>query len=233
MPHGVRGLEWPTGARPSPPAVRVIAGVHDGAAAAGAHAHVALAAGLAQVDVLVVKVGDNADGRDAVQRDVAHLAGRQANQRVAVLLGHQLRHNAGGADQLAALARVQLDVVDHGTDGDVLERQGVAGLDIGMGARHDLVADLEAVRREDVALDAVLVLNESDEGGTVRVIFQRHDSGGDVKLVALEVDDTVLDAVAAAVVADGDLAVLLRRHASFWAGAGCARVRPWTARCNR
>ena len=47
--------------------VRVIAGVHDSTTAAGADAHVALAAGLAQVDILMIEVGNNADGGDAVQ----------------------------------------------------------------------------------------------------------------------------------------------------------------------
>ena len=36
--------------------MRMVAGVHDGTTAAGADAHVALAAGLAEVDVLVVEV---------------------------------------------------------------------------------------------------------------------------------------------------------------------------------
>ena len=187
-------------------AVRVVAGVHDRTAAARAHAHVTLAAGLAQVDILMVKVGNDADRRNAVQRDIAHLARGQTHKRVAVFLRHQLSHNAGRANKLAALARVKLNVVDHGTNRDVLERESVARLDIGVGAGHDLVADLEAVRREDVALGAVLILDEGDEGGTVRVILKGQDGGGDIKLVALEVDDTVLDAVAAAMVADGDLA---------------------------
>ena len=97
----------------------------------------ALAASLAQVDVLVVEVRNNADGGDAVQTNVAHLAGGQTNQSVTIFLSHQLSHNASGTDQLAALAGIQLDVVDHGTDGDVLEGQGVAGLDVGVGAGHD------------------------------------------------------------------------------------------------
>ena len=96
--------------------------------------------------------------------------------------------------------------MDHGTDGDVLEGQGVAGLDVRVGTSHDNVTDLQAVRSQDVALDAVLVLDEGDESGAVRIVLQRLDGGGDIKLVALEVDDTVLDAVAAAVMADGDLA---------------------------
>ena len=73
--------------------VGMVAGVHDGTTAAGTDAHVALAASLAQVDVLVVEVGNNADGGDAVNGDVAHLAGRQANQCITVLLSHQLSHN--------------------------------------------------------------------------------------------------------------------------------------------
>ena len=44
--------------------MRMVAGVHDGTTAAGANAHVALAASLAQVDVLVVEVGNNADERN-------------------------------------------------------------------------------------------------------------------------------------------------------------------------
>ena len=107
------------------------------------------------------------------------------------------------SSDLAQLVRsagnmAQLDVVDDGTDGDVLEGQSVTGLDVGVGAGHDLVANLQTIGSQDVALGAVLVLNECDEGGTVRVILQRLDSGGDIKLVALEVDDTVLDAVAVA-----------------------------------
>ena len=96
--------------------------------------------------------------------------------------------------------------MDHGTDGDVLEGQSVAGLDVSVGASHNSIANLQTIGSQDVALDAVLVLDECDEGRTVRVILQRLDGGGDIKLVALEVDDTVLDAVAAAAMANGDLA---------------------------
>ena len=142
----------------------------------------------------------------AMQTNVAHLTGRQTNQSVAILLCHQLRHDASGTNQLAALAGIELDVVDHGTDGDVLEGQSVAGLDVRVGASHDSVANLQAIGSQDVALDAILILDEGDEGRTVRIVLQRLDGGRGIKLVALEVDDTVLDAVAAAVMANGDLA---------------------------
>ena len=99
-------------------AVGVVAGVHDGTTAAGTDAHVALAASLAQVDVLVVDVGNLADNCGAVEGHVAHLTGGQTNQCVAVLLCHQLSHVASGTNQLSTAAGIQLDVVDDGTDGD-------------------------------------------------------------------------------------------------------------------
>ena len=187
-------------------AVGVVVGVHDRAAAAGTHAHVALAASLAQVDVLVVDVGDLAHHCGAAQRDVAHLAGGQADQGVAVLLGHQLGHVAGRAHQLGAAAGVQLDVVQDGTHGDVLEGQAVAGLDVGAGAADDGVAHLQPLGADDVALDAVGILHQADEGAAVGIILDGLDRGGHIQLLALEVDDAVLGAVAAALVPDGDLA---------------------------
>ena len=39
----------------------------------------------------------------------------------------------GGTHQLSAVAGMQLDVVDHGTNGDVGDGQSVAGQDIGVG----------------------------------------------------------------------------------------------------
>ena len=69
-PRGARAVVTNRGAAFAT-AVRVIAGVHDGTTAAGADAHVALTASLAEVDVLVVEVGNNADGGDAVQFSLA------------------------------------------------------------------------------------------------------------------------------------------------------------------
>ena len=187
--------------------MRVVAGVHDGAADGRAPAHVAAAAGLAVVDVLEIDVADLADRGHADLGDVAKLAGGQADERHAVFLRHQLGHDAGRTRQLRALARVKLDVVDEGTGRDVHHRQRVARLDVRLGAGDHRVADLEAVGRDDVALLAVLVLDERDVGGAVGVILERQDLGRDIGLVALEIDDAVFPAVAAAAVADGDPAV--------------------------
>ena len=60
-------------------------------------------------------------------------------------LSHQLSHVASGTNQLSAAAGIQLAVVDDGTDGDVLEGQAVAGLDVGRLAADDHIAHLQAI----------------------------------------------------------------------------------------
>ena len=55
----------------------------------------------------------------------------------------------------AALADLELDIVDDGADRHVADRHGVARLDVDLIAGDDLVADGEALRRQDVGQLAV------------------------------------------------------------------------------
>ena len=67
------------------------------------------------------------------------------------------------------------------------------------------------------ALDTVSVLDQSDECAAVRIVLQSLDGSGHIGLLTLEVDDTILGAVTAALMTDGDTtgvvaaAVLLHR----------------------
>ena len=167
----------------------------------------ALAAGLTDLDVLVLQIAHLTDAGGAVGTDDAHLAGGHTDLGVGALLGHQLGVGAGGANQLGALAGVQLHIVDHGTHGDVGDGQAVAGLDVGSGAGEHLIAGSQADGRDDVALLAVLVLHQRDVGAAVGIVLQTQDGGFHIHLVALEVDDAVLALLAAAAMADGDAAV--------------------------
>src|SRR5712691_258107 len=135
-------------------AVRVVDRVHGGAAHRGTLAFPAATAGLAPVDVLVVDVADLADGRAARNRHAAHLAGREAQDGVTRVLRDQLDARAGGARHLRALPRLQLDVVHERAGRDVLERQRVADLDVGVRARLHRRADSQLRRGEDVRLGA-------------------------------------------------------------------------------
>src|SRR5215469_10952303 len=83
-----RGHRVVTAARAA--AERVIDRVHDLAAHGRAPALPAVAAGLADVDVLLVGVRHRADRGEAVAHDLAHFARRQAQEREALVLADEL-----------------------------------------------------------------------------------------------------------------------------------------------
>ena len=189
--------------------MRVVDRVHDGTADGRADALPAVAAGLADLDVAVLGVADLAHGGAAGQQHAAHLGRRHAEDGVLALLAHQLDAGAGGTCQSGALAGLQLDGVNQGADGDVGQRQSVAGLDVGFGARDDHVAHLEALRMQDVALLAIQVVQQRDARRAVGVVLDSRNLGGHAVLVALEIDDTVTALVATALMARGDAAVVV------------------------
>ena len=149
------------------------------------------------------------------EADPADLAGRQPDLGVVALLGQQLGRDAGRADDLAALARDELDVVDRRAERDVGERQGVADPRLGLGPGDDDVADLEAVGQEHVALLAVAVVEQADAGRPVRVVLDRRQPGRHAELVALEVDDAVVLLLAAAAMAHGHPALVVAAGAAL------------------
>src|SRR4249919_896520 len=109
--HPRRGLAFAT-------AMRMVARVHDDPADLRALAHVPGAAGLAEVLVLVVEVADLANSGHALHRHAPHLAGREAHGGELTFLGEELGGHARGTDDLAALTRDELDVVDGRAERD-------------------------------------------------------------------------------------------------------------------
>jgi hypothetical protein len=91
----------------------------------------------------------------------------------------------------------------------MLQRHRVARLHVDGGASDHLVAHCETLRRQDVGQLAVLILDQRDEGGAVRIVFDPLDRRRHIELRALEVDDAVRTLVAAADEAGGDAAVIV------------------------
>src|SRR3954451_9743817 len=182
-------------------AVRMVDRVHRRAARLWADAHVALAAGLADRDVLMVGVADDTDGGAARREHLTHLPGRQAQGGVIALLGHQLHAHAGRARELRAAPRLELDVVDQGADRHRGQRHRVADDDVGARAGDHVHADAQAVRGDDVGLRAVDVVQQRDVGRPVGVVLDRGHARGHAVLGALEVDLAVQPLGAAAAMA--------------------------------
>src|SRR5687768_5038451 len=123
--------------------VRVVHRVHGDTADGRALALPPHAAGLPPVDVRLLGVAHLADRRATADVDVADLARRHAQLRQPALAGDQLDAGPGRAGDLGAATGTELDGVNNRADGDVPQRQVVAGLDVGRGAALHRVALLE------------------------------------------------------------------------------------------
>ena len=225
--------------------MRVIDRVHGLTTGDRALAHPTSAACLAKLDVGVIGITDLTNGRAAASVHVADFAGRHTQLSVGAILGDELHGSTGGAGDLGATQRAELNRMHHGTGRDVAQRQVVARLDISLSAGLDDVALLDAFRSDDVTLLTVCVVQQCDAGGTVRVVLDVSDLGRHAVLVpTLEVDETVLALVTAAAMTGGHTAVgvttaslaelanqrLLRRGARKLGEVRDGRV---TAACSR
>ena len=181
-------------------AERVVDGVHRDAARLGALPLPAVAAGLADLDQLVLGVAHDPERRPTVDRDAPHLGGGEAQRGKPAVLRDELDAHARAPGHLAAAAGAQLHVVDDRAGRDVAHRERIADADVRAVARLDHVADREAVRGEDVALLAVQVVQEGDAARAVGVVLDVGDLGRDAVLVPTEVHDAVLLLVPAAAV---------------------------------
>src|SRR5204863_9563876 len=197
-------------------AERVIDRIHRDAAVMRTLAEVARASGFAVRHVLVLEIADLSDRRVAAHVHLAHLARGKTERRPVTFARHELRAGAGRTNHLSALPFLQLDVVNHRAEGDLRERKSVADQDVRLLARHDRRADRETVRREDVALLAVHIVEQRDVRGSVRIILNRGNLRGNPALVALEVDVAILLLVASADEAGG--------HATFVVAAARLRL---------
>ena len=139
----------------------------------------------------------------------ALLAGIQPQDDIFAVAADDLRIGAGGPGDLAALADLDLDIVDDGADRNVRDRHRIARLHVDMLAGDDAVARGQPLRRQNIGELAVLVFDQRDEGGAVRIVFDPLDLGRHIELAALEVDLAVGLLVAAAAEARGDVAVIV------------------------
>src|SRR5262245_12505482 len=172
-------------------AVRMVDRVHGDAAIVRTPAPPAATTGLAVVHVAMVRVRYRADCCDAGTVHDALLARIQAQDRHALVATDELCVGASRARDLTALAWLELDVVDDRANRHRGKRHGVARLHVHGLASHDLIAGGDALRSQDVGELAILVLDQRDERGPVRIILKTLDCRRHVELAALEVDDAV------------------------------------------
>jgi len=163
---------------------------------------------------LSLGVANLADGRPAIDGHPPHLSRGEPQCGEVSFFGHQLDAGPGTAAKLAATTRLQLDVVQDRPHRDEAHRHGIADPDFGPLPAAQHVPYRQAGRRQNIALLAIVVVQQGDAGVAVGVVLDRGDRRRDAVLGALKVDDAVLAFVAA----PGD--------GPFYARRSCARRSP-------
>jgi ribosomal protein S19 len=131
-----RGLTFTT-------AVRVIDRVHRDAAIVRHLPQPAGFTGLAERNVFMFDVANLADGRHAFHLHAANFARRQFQQCVFGFARNQLCLCTGRTRHLRTLSRPQLDVVNHCSRRNILERQSVSDQNVRFRTRRHRPADFE------------------------------------------------------------------------------------------
>ena len=208
--------------------MRVVNRVHHNTTDGRADALPAHAACFTPANVDLVGVSDLTNGCATANIHAADLGGGHTQHGVAAFFTKQLDGCTGGTSQLGACTGLEFHTVDHGTSGDVAQRQVVAGLDVGVRTRFDDGALRHAFGGDDVALLAITVVQQRNVCGAVRVVLNVSNLGRNtVFVVTTEVDQTVAALVSTTLVAGGDVTVgvtptgLVQRAQQrlFWLGA--------------
>src|SRR5258705_13452902 len=165
-------------------AQRVVDGVHRHAADAGASAEPGRLPRLADRQQLVLGVASLPDRGEAFAATLPHLRRAGAQRDVVPLFRHDLRARPRAAAQLAAARDLQLDVVYRRAQRNLEQRHRVAGANVRTGPRDHRVADVQALRRQDVALLAVAVVQQHDARGPVGIVLDPRDARRNADLVA-------------------------------------------------
>src|SRR6202020_183666 len=149
------------------PAVGIVDRVHRNAAVMRLAAKPTVAAALADRDVHVIRVRHRTDGAGAAAMNQALFARVQADDHIVLVAADDLRIGAGGACELAALADLEFDIVDDGTDRHVAERHHIARLD----GRGNI--DLAALEVDDAVGLLVAAAAETHGDTTGRIASAR------------------------------------------------------------
>src|ERR1700761_929267 len=164
--------------------------------------------GLTPVDVGLLGVTHLANRGAAAYVDATDLTAGHPQRRVSAFLAEQLDARTRRASKLCSPTRPQLHSVDQGTGRNIAQWQVIARLDVGVGAGLDHVTLRKTMRRNDVPLLAVQVVQQRDVRGAVGVILDVRDLRVDaVLVVAAKVNHPVGTLVPATLVASGDPAV--------------------------
>jgi hypothetical protein len=153
------------------------------------------------VDVALLGVANFADRCTAASVDVADFARWHTQLCVWSVLSDKLNTCTCGTSDLGSTTWAKFDCVNHSTDWDVAKWHVIARLDVRTWTSLDAVTLLELVRRNDVTLFAICVMQKCDASGAVWIVFDvRNLRWHTILVCTTEVDYAVCTLVSATLV---------------------------------
>src|SRR5262249_35913323 len=148
----------------------------------------ALAPGLADRNVHVVRIRHGAHRCHAPTVHQALLGGIESQNDIFAVATHDLRISTRRARYLAALADLDFDVVDDRADGNVADRHGIAGLHVDVLAGYHRIAGRKPLWCKNIGEFAVSVFDQRDEARAIWIVFDALDCCSDVEFLSFEID---------------------------------------------
>ena len=161
--HAPRGA-WMTATRrfPFPAAHWMIYRVHHNAPHLRPSAEPSFPPCLAEAQVLGIEVPNLADRGPAFQKNLPHLSGRKPHLGIARFLGHELAVSAGRTDQLTSPANLEFQIVDQGSQRNVIQRNGIPRFDVRLFAADDRIPHGNLGRGDNIPFFAVGIIQQRD-----------------------------------------------------------------------
>jgi hypothetical protein len=136
--------------------------IHHDAAVVRTTTQPAGATGLTTALKSVIAVTYATDSSLAGRKNLTCLSRRQLDDAVATFAAGELSEVAGAAHKQSTLTGTQLNVVNHCTYRDILQRKSVTYLGSCFSTTHKSAAYLQTVGSDDITLLTVSIIKQSD-----------------------------------------------------------------------
>mmetsp|Transcript_10703 Transcript_10703/g.13325 ORF Transcript_10703/g.13325 Transcript_10703/m.13325 type:complete len:259 (-) Transcript_10703:337-1113(-) len=179
---------------------------------------------LTKLDELCFSTADLPDGAPGVLRQQTHLATRHLHSNEPSFTGENNGSTTSCASNLTTISWVHLNVVDHGTNGHLVQGNSIAHKNGRICGGENLLADKITHCVEDVTHFTILILDQANTSVTVRIILDGLDCSKHVPFGAPKIDHTVLPCMG--LTCSSQLVLVSRLSGS--SGCHLDRLMPWT-----
>ena len=162
-----------------------------------------------QRNILMIHVPDLADRCPAQNVNLSHFSGGKSHLRVVSFFGHQLRRRARRPSQLPPFSPGQFHVVNHRTHWDIDHWKIVSRQNVRIGSRNHLIPGTKSLRRYNITLFTVHVMQPSQACASIRIVFNGRYRSGNPILVSQGINHSIPPLVSSSTAPHGNTAVVV------------------------